>query len=173
MGLPFLGPVKLLVGLYKRIEQFGHSSKCYVCFITTKLPSCSLSLPSCDYKNLWSQWKSLKRHFKHQSNSSTVMPMEEPWSSSHMWRHDTAAARPTVTVRGFSISRDAKTWENVYLRTDDSVCWRERQSQKITIYRVRGSLTCIIWADNKQDVFQEPRRKSGNRSKEKNIVCLK
>lgn len=33
--------------------------------------------------------------------------------------------------------------------------------------------TCIIWAENKQDVFQEPRRKSGSRSKEKNIVCLK
>lgn len=32
--------------------------------------------------------------------------------------------------------------------------------------------TCIIQAENKQDVFQEPRKKSGNGSKEKKIGCL-
>lgn len=85
----------------------------------------------------------LKGIFKHQSNSSTVMPMEEPWPSYTCEGSDTTAAWPTVTIRDFSISRDVKTWENVYLRTDDSVCWRERQRQKITIYRVRRSLTYL------------------------------
>lgn len=33
--------------------------------------------------------------------------------------------------------------------------------------------TCIIRAENKQDVFQEPRRKSRSRSQGKNIGYLK
>lgn len=53
------------------------------------------------------------------------MPMEEVRLGLHMGSSDTAAAGPTVTIRGFSISEMLeceKKKKKVHLRTDESVC---------------------------------------------------
>jgi hypothetical protein len=56
---------------------------------------------------------------------------------------DTAAAWPAVTGRGFLISEMLKCEKICILESMNQCVEREKQSQKITIYRVRGSLTYL------------------------------
>ena len=63
-SLPFLGPIKLLVGLYKRIENFGHSFRVnFFALLLPICPHCFVTLPSWDCNYLLFQWAIFEKTF--------------------------------------------------------------------------------------------------------------
>lgn len=81
------------------------------------------------------------------------MPMEEVWPSSHMGSSDTAAAGPTVTIRGFSISEmlECEKKKKCILELMNQYVEGKDRVRKLLFTELEEVLhTCIIWAENKK-----------------------